>query len=245
MHYFFLENRTLDTGLAVSLKNEDISHAHRVLRLKKNEEVAISDGFGNVHKGNVIISSPKEVTIELGEKLSPAESPLKITIAQGLVKGDKFDLIVRQAVELGVARIQPLLTERSVPHRNRQQEERRVQRWRSIARSAAAQCRRAFIPVVEDLLSLEKYLQQSEAETIITPWEGEKAVLLSSLLKQSSPESGTVTIIIGPEGGLAEREIELLNITGAITVHLGPRILRSETAASTVIALVQSAWGDL
>ncbi|MFU8794537.1 MAG: 16S rRNA (uracil(1498)-N(3))-methyltransferase [Dethiobacteria bacterium] len=245
MHYFFLENQSLGSGLAVSLKNGDISHAHRVLRIKKNEVVAISDGFGNVHKGIVVTSSPKEVTIELGEKLLPAESPLKITIAQGLVKGDKFDLIVRQAVELGVVRIQPLLTERSVPHRSRQQEEKRLQRWRSIARSAAAQCRRAFLPAVEDVIKLKEYLHQAEMETIITPWEGERAVPLSSLLKQPSPEKGTVTIIIGPEGGLTEREIELLNKTGAITVHLGLRILRSETASSTVIALVQSAWGDL
>ncbi len=245
MHYFFIENELLDSGLVVSLKDEDINHAYRVLRLKKNEVVAVSDGLGNVHKGIVVTSSSNEVMLELGEKLSPAESPLKITLAQGLVKGDKFDLIIRQAVELGVTCIQPLLTERSIPHRSKQQEVKRIERWRVIARSAAAQCRRAFIPVVKDIIKLDKFVRQVEAETLVTPWEDERTVALSSHLKQPHPVSGAVTIIIGPEGGLAEREIELMNKAGSVTVHLGPRILRSETAAIAVIALVQSAWGDL
>jgi len=144
MHYFFLENELLDSGLVVSLKNEDINHAYRVLRLKKNEAVAVSDGHGNVHKGIVVTTSPTEIMIELGENLSPAESPLMITLAQGLVKGDKFDLIIRQAVELGVTRIQPLFTERSIPHRSKQQEAKRIQRWRAIARSVSILSPRSF-----------------------------------------------------------------------------------------------------
>jgi 16S rRNA (uracil1498-N3)-methyltransferase len=245
MHYFFLKNEELKAGLTFQLREEDINHAVRVLRLKPGETVALADGIGTVFSGTVSSVEDRAVKVLLREKLDPAESRLKITLVQGLVKGEKNDLIVRQAVELGVSRIQPLYMERSVPHRNKKQEEKRLLRWRAITRSAAAQCRRSLLPVVKEAITLEAYLEQTENLFLLVPWEGEKSVSLNKLQVKSSFLKGAVSVLIGPEGGFGDKEIEILDKAGAVFIHLGPRILRSETAAIVAIALLQSAWGDL
>lgn len=245
MHYFYIEGETLSGGEEVALSNRDINHAYRVLRLKAGDEVVVADGLGMARQGTITFSSPQKILVMLGGEQNQAESPLKITLFQSLVKGDKMDLIIRQAVELGVYRIVPFVTGRSIPRYGKQQDEKKLLRWYSKIRSAAAQCRRAFLPTVEPVCTLQSALHRIRDCKALVPWEEEKVLPFSNLLKQPCPQDRAVLVFIGPEGGFEKVEIEALVKAGADKVHLGPRILRSETAAAVVITMVQAAWGDL
>jgi 16S rRNA (uracil1498-N3)-methyltransferase len=245
MHYFFLTGQDIKSEAEVFLSPEDINHAYRVLRLKTGDRVAVSDGLGRAWKARVTGADPKAVAVRIAEPLDPAESSLRINLYQSLVKGDKMDLIVRQAVELGVYSILPVISSRSIPQREKQQDQKRLLRWRSKVRSAAAQCRRAYLPRVGDVRKLLSVLPGIEGSISLVPWEGERTAPLDKVLSQPCPADRAVNLFIGPEGGFEQGEIEALIEAGAETVHLGPRILRSETAASVVIALIQAAWGDL
>ena len=245
MHYFFSEGESLVSGAEVNLASRDINHAYKVLRLKSGDKLVIADGFGLAREGKVVIATPSEVSVRLGMKLPGSESSLNITLFQSLTKGDKMDLIVRQAVELGIKRIVPFKSERSIPQRNEKQDQKKIERWCSKVRSAAAQCRRAYLPTVEPVSPFNHILSRIGNTLTLVPWEKEKTVSLTSLLKQPCPAGKAVFLFIGPEGGFEKLEIEALQEAGAEAVHLGPRVLRAETAAAAAIALIQSAWGDL
>ncbi len=245
MHYFFLEGQILTPGAEVELGSEDVNHAYRVLRLKAGDYVAVADGRGMVRSGLIAASGPKKVIVLLGDQLPAAESFLKITLFQSPAKGEKMDMIIRQAVELGVTQIVPVYTARSIPRWNSRLEEKKIERWRSIIRSAAAQCRRAYLPHLENLHDLKSVLSRIEGYKTLVLFEEEKNIFLTQILKQPCPENKTVFLFIGPEGGFDSREIEALNEAGAETVHVGQRIMRTETAAVAAIAVIQAAWGDL
>ncbi len=245
MHYFFLEGKSLAFGEEVALASRDLNYAYKVLRLGSGDKLVVADGFGLAREGEVAIATSSEVLVKLGSKLPSSESPLNITLLQSLTKGDKMDLIVRQAVELGVNRIITFKSERSIPHRNQKQDQKKVERWCSIIRSAAAQCRRALLPTVESVSTFNDATSLVGDALALVPWEKEKSVSLANYLKQPCPFGKAVFLFIGPEGGFENLEIEALQEAGAEAVHLGPRVLRTETAAATTVALVQSAWGDL
>lgn len=229
----------------ISLNPEDVNHAYRVLRLRKGSAVVVADGQGSAFHGVIGSIGPQAVTAWLVEPAQIVEPSLQITLLQSLAKGEKMELITRQAVELGVSCFVPVVTERSIPRLPESREAGRLERWRKIARAAAAQCRRAGLPRVEPVCSFTQVLERIPAHTAIVPWEQEKKQGLGELLLKTHPEDGPVYLFIGPEGGFSLDEIEALTAAGAVTVHLGPRILRTETAAATALTMVQSAWGDL
>lgn len=245
MHYFYLQGQALAVGTIVSLADKDINHAFRVLRLKSGDHVVVSDGLGRALLGRIESSYANEILVALLEELSPAESPLQITLVQSLVKGDKMDLIVRQAVELGVRRIIPVLTERSVPQRSEKQDQNRLLRWRNIVRSASAQCRRAFLAEVEEVSLLQSLQPRFQGMKTLVCWEEDASLPLAEVLRRPSPPENTLFCITGPEGGFSRVEIEALQNSGAEAVSLGQRILRSETAAVAALVMIQAAWGDL
>ena len=247
MRYFFKEGAALESGKVIDLDPEDLKHAHRVLRLRGGSTVVIADGQGTAFQGIVEEMSPEKGSVRLiGTPLPSVESPRRIVLLQGLARGEKMDLIVRQAVELGVAQIVPVITGRSIPRFSRSREEGRLKRWRSIIRAAAKQCRRAALPGISPICNFEDALELLGGQRALVPWEGEKERALDQFLKQQPPEGQeAVFIFIGPEGGFSAPEISAMAAAGASTVHLGPRILRTETAAAVTIALVQAAWGDL
>lgn len=245
MHYFFVNEETLTEGSEVFLSREDLNHAYRVLRLKNGDHVVISDGLGIAMQGLVTLSTAERVVVKLIKQLPSGESPLHITLCQSMVKGDKFDLIVRQATELGVKRIIPLLTERSIPIHRSEQESKKLMRRLNKIRSAAAQCRRSELPALEKTYKLEALCREIQGEIAIVPWEEEMNRSIDQILTQPCPISRAVFLIVGPEGGFTSAEIEALIKAGANIVNLGPRILRSETAACAVTAIIQGAWGDL
>lgn len=245
MHYFFLQEQALTGGMIVALSEDDVSHAHRVLRLKADDGVVIANGVGQAWHARVVQSSSREVLVSLQDQLISNESPLKINLFQSLVKGDKMDLILNQAVELGVHSVIPVLTTRSIPQRDKKQDHKRLLRWQSKVRSASAQCRRSYLTQVEPVREFSSTLPRLEGIRTLVPWEEEKARLLKDILKQPCPPDMVVSCFIGPEGGFTLTEIEALRKVGAETVSLGPRIMRSETAAAAVAVMIQSCWGDL
>ncbi len=246
MHLFFREDCPLKAGAAVALAAEDLKHAGRVLRLKPGEEVLIADGRGLAFRGRVAKAEPQEILVDLQDALPSTESPLNLVLCPSLLKGEKMDLVIRQATELGVTRIAPLITARSIPQPGKGSDDKRFKRWRTIVRSSAAQCQRAFLPAVDPIRTLPKLLQEAGNSTIIVPWEEDQTTPLATLKPQEPyPEGKALFLLIGPEGGFAPQEIEELKQNGAVPVSLGPRILRSDTAMAAAITLVQAAWGDL
>ncbi len=245
MHYFYLEGKRLTCGEEVELGGEDTLHAHRVLRLRAMEIVAVSDGAGQARKGLVLHSRPDKVRILLKELMPPAESTLKIILLQAMTRGEKMDLIIRQAVELGVSRVVPVFTERSIPRWNRQKVEKKIGRWKSIIRSASAQCRRARLPLLENVSDLNTALLEVENARAFIAWEKEMNRSLARVLQQPCPADKVVFFFVGPEGGFGDEEIEAAAEAGFKPVHLGQRVLRVETAATAGLAMIQAAWGDI
>lgn len=222
----------------------DSRHAATVLRLKKGQRVRAGDGRGTVLRGTIVSVSPAAVRIGLDGPVFAAESSLDLTLLQALVKGEKLDLIVRQATELGVKRIIPVYSARSIPRWDKRKELRRLARLQAIARGAAAQCQRALVPVVEPVHTFARVLKTVSNGCMLVSWEAERTLFLADLLRQTAPNA-TVSIFIGPEGGFTPDEVLALDAAGATLVHLGSRLLRSETAAAVACALLQAAWGDL
>lgn len=244
MPHFFVDTVHLAPGNRVAISPADTSHLYRVLRLRDGAAVTVANGRGQARRAVLVDTGPGGAFALLGEEAPGNESSLRLTLFQALAKGEKMDLIIRQAVELGACRIVPLLCGRSVPRWPQSRAEHKLRRWREVVRSAAAQCRRACLPEISGPLCLEEALGLASAPLIV-PWEEEKMRALADLLREPLFSGKAASLFTGPEGGFAPAEIALFRSSGAHTVHLGPRILRTETAAAAALGLIQALQGDL
>ncbi|PYO17891.1 MAG: 16S rRNA (uracil(1498)-N(3))-methyltransferase [Candidatus Rokuibacteriota bacterium] len=219
-------------------------HLARVLRLGPGDTVVASDGAGHDYTVRLDAVRPRATGVVVGMADAAGESPLAITLVQGLSKGDKLETIVRAATELGVARIVPALTARTVVRLAERESVGRLARWQRVAREAAKQCGRRIVPDVAPPRPLETCLDEArDAGLALCLWEGETSPLSAVLADTTHPRR--VAILIGPEGGLEPREVDAARARGWRVVGLGQRILRTETAAPAIIAILQSRWGDL
>jgi 16S rRNA (uracil1498-N3)-methyltransferase len=219
-------------------------HLARVLRLGPGDTVVASDGAGHDYTVRLDAVRPRATGVVVGMADAGAESPLAITLVQGVPKGDKLETIVRAATELGVARIVPALTARTVVRLADRETAGRLARWQRVAREAAKQCGRRVVPEVAPPRPLDRCVDEARAaELALCLWEGEPSPLGAALADATPPRR--VAILIGPEGGLEPREVESARARGWRVVGLGQRILRTETAAPAIIAVLQSRWGDL
>jgi 16S rRNA (uracil1498-N3)-methyltransferase len=170
------------------------------------------------------------------------ESPLKITLAQGLAAGDKMDWIIQKAVELGIQSIQPLLTERSIVKLDRERADKKLEHWRTVAISACEQTGRSIIPDILSPIHIVQWLSNqnqiaNSLKLILTP---AKAQNINHLEKPSSP----VVFMVGPEGGFSEKEMNLALSSSFVPVNFGKRVLRTETASVVALSIMQNLWGD-
>ncbi|HET7294117.1 MAG TPA: RsmE family RNA methyltransferase, partial [Vicinamibacteria bacterium] len=183
----------------------------------------------------------REVTAHLGERLVPRpESPLRLELALSPLKGDRMELVVQKATELGVGAIRPVVTARTDAAARPALQGSRQERWDKVASGAAEQCGRAVVPEVAPTVTLDRLLQ--------LPFEGAKGLLLERDAPPplaSLPRPSSLLLLIGPAGGFEEWEVERLAAAGFRPFGLGPRILRAETAAIAAVALAQALWGDL
>ena len=236
----------LAAGRLVALPHAAAHHALKVLRLRPGDELVLFDGTGGEYPGRVA---------DAGRKLSvmldawcdvECEAPLRITLAQALPSGDKMDLVVQKAVELGVASIQPLEAKRSVVRLSGERAEKRIAHWRQVAVSACEQSGRNRVPEVHGLLDLAHYLAVSPPAPVD---EGAPLRLLLSphqgvSLAELSRPTGAVTLLVGPEGGFEAAEEAMARSVGFQPVRLGPRVLRTETAGLATLAAIMALWGD-
>lgn len=233
---------TLPTGARlVDLPPEAAHHAAKVLRLKTGDEIVVFDGGGGEYPAVIAAMDKQGTRIELGRwRDRECESPLSITLAQGISSGDKMDFTLQKAVELGVAHIQPIACERSVVRLSGERAEKRVRHWQQVVISACEQCGRNRVPEVGSILALDAWLGALECDGARLALAPEAETGLRDLARPTGP----VTLLIGPEGGLSPNETRAAAGREFTPVHLGPRILRTETAALATLAAIQALWGD-
>jgi len=235
---------------AVVLSAEESRHLRDVLRLRAGDEAYVFDGEGREFSCVVVEDGGRKglASLEVRGRVEPpsAESPLELTLAVALLKGEKFDLVVQKATELGVARVEPVLTARSdVRPRDARDTERRVERWRRLALEASKQSGRARVPAVEDPQTFQRLVarESDKVEARLLFSERGGAGLGPFVAEVGRPAS--LVALVGPEGGWDDEELSLARSHGWTLVTLGGRTLRAETAAITVCALLQHAFGDL
>ncbi|HEY2276322.1 MAG TPA: 16S rRNA (uracil(1498)-N(3))-methyltransferase [Steroidobacteraceae bacterium] len=231
-------------GQRVRLQGNAASHITRVLRLRAGAALIVFDGGGGEYEAYIERAHGGEVLVALGARAdTERESPLPLTLAQGVSRGERMDLVVQKATELGVSHLVPVLTERSVVRLTAQQSDRKVNHWRAIVVAACEQCGRNRLPSVAAPVPLGELLKGSSAGTADT------RLLLSpagtATLKDVPHPTAGVTVLVGPEGGLTEEEEKSAIATGFTALHVGPRVLRTETAAIAALALLQRQFGDL
>lgn len=230
----------LSSGRTLALPEQAANHVARVLRLRPGAELILFDGQGGEYRAVLSDVTKRDVLIEVGDHFAhDAESPLSITLGQGVSKGERMDYTIQKAVELGITRVDPLMTERTVVNLNDERRERRLQHWQGVAVGACEQCGRNVLPEVAPTEDLAHWLAR--------PHVGLKLVLYhrgARRLGEFSRPEQAVTLLIGPEGGLSEREIAMAQDAGFQPLCLGPRILRTETAAVMALAAMQVLWGD-
>lgn len=215
-------------------------HAVQVLRLKKGARISVFDGRGLEYEATLENVAKRESTVVLGEKIeNQHESPLNITLLQGISRGERMDYALQKAVELGVNKIIPVITERCNVQLSNGRAEKRLAHWRGVMVSACEQSGRSVLPELSDVMSLDDVMLNNKMSNCL---------VLDPLARQgfsSLEKVQDVALLIGPEGGLSEQEIERVTEQGYQAVNFGPRILRTETATVAAIAVMQTLWGDL
>jgi 16S rRNA (uracil1498-N3)-methyltransferase len=211
-----------------------------VLRMKKGEHILISDGMDREYECEIIKLDSEAVEAKIIDVFgSAAELPTKITLFQGLPKSDKMELIVQKAVELGVYEVVPVVTRRTVVKLDEKKARKKVERWNTIALSAAKQAKRGRIPEVRPLMTLkEAFSYSQEFDASIIPYEDAKGIGHSRQVLHDLKGSSHIGIFIGPEGGFEESEIEEAKKLGITPITLGKRILRTETAGMAVLSIL-------
>jgi 16S rRNA (uracil1498-N3)-methyltransferase len=230
------------TGSTITLPESAAHHATRVLRLRIGDPVTLFDGDGAEWHGT-IASVGREVNVAVHAAGNGIPEPaLRITLVQSLPSGDKMDWVVQKAVELGVTAIQPVSAKRSVVKLEGDRARKRIQHWQEVAISACEQCGRNTVPTVLPLLDFSQYLAYAHKEDglrfLLDPVDGHR-------LREMDKPEGHFSLLIGPEGGFDDSEIEAARSVGFVPLQLGPRVLRTETAGLAALAAMMALWGDI
>ena len=242
----------LSSGQSIDLDAQATVHLTRVLRLRVGDALVVFNGRGNDEGGEyeatVSTIERRTASIQLGKALDRnVESPLELVLVQGVSRGERMDYTVQKAVELGVSQIVPVNTERTVVNLKGDRQVRRQQHWQAVVTASCEQSGRNVVPEVRPIVSLQQWLDESGTDHGSGFKSGLKLVLHhraeTSLADLPSPE-GPVTVLIGPEGGLAPGEISAAQSAGYLPLRLGPRVLRTETAAVAALSVLQWLWGD-
>ena len=240
MHSFYIETPVENIAL---LPADEAKHAAKVLRLRAGDEVCAMDGAGRRWRGELVEADG--LAVRLLEELPSNEAPARITVYEGLPKADKLDFIAQKLTELGAARLMPVKMERCVVKLDAKDGVKRRERLVKIAREAAKQCGRGLpMDVSEPLDWREALSQMSRHDALLIPWEDARGTRLRDVHAQL-PDARDIGVVIGPEGGMSPAEVDAMRAVGGRTVTLGPRILRTETAAVVAAALAMQLWGDI
>ncbi|PJE79337.1 Ribosomal RNA small subunit methyltransferase E [invertebrate metagenome] len=232
--------QTLAEGAQVNLCDSAANHVIKVLRMQADHPVILFDGKGQAFQGNITSIHKKNVLVTLLSLIPDiTDSPLRIELGQTLSRGERMDWAIQKATEMGVTEITPLFSERCEVKLPRERQEKRLQHWRQIAVSACEQCGRSTLPMIHSPLTVTQWLDERSTElNFVLHHRTEK-----KLTGYTKPAS--LSLLIGPEGGLTPGEINAAREKHFNSLALGPRVLRTETAPITAITLMQYLWGDL
>lgn len=244
MARFYVENPHW-MGDAIEISGAEARHIQRVLRLKKGDEIVLFDGKGMEYWGAIESQKLHRITVKIRTTGTPRrESPIDVILGQGLLKGNKMDYVLQKNTEMGVSAFFPFISSRTIPILGRGQDERKWNRWKRIVVESAKQCGRIIPPRVEDIRDLGSILELSFHDFVkLILWEKEE-ISLKERMREIDKNSGKILLLVGPEGGFCEGEISAAKGKGFITVGLGPRILRSETAGVAMLSILQYEFGD-
>jgi 16S rRNA (uracil1498-N3)-methyltransferase len=237
--------RTPEPGESLELPADQLHYLRNVLRLKAGDALTLFDGRGFEYSAVITGLGGRKAHVRVTAKNRIPEEPTpKITLAQALPKGTKLEWIIQKATELGASRILPFTSARSIPKIQENKREQKLIRWRKIAAEAAEQCGRSDVPEIPGILSLEKVLDRAAAGSLkVIFWEAESERSLRHIFGEKSFGVKDVFAVVGPEGGFAPAEIDRARAAGFVTASLGGRVLRVETAALAVLAILQYALG--
>jgi 16S rRNA (uracil1498-N3)-methyltransferase len=234
----------LAPGRSCTLPPSQAHHAVRVLRLKRGDRVILFNGDGAEYAAVVAEASAERCTLDVtGRESVDREAPFAVTLAQAVASGERMDYTIQKAVELGVSAIQPLESRRSVVRLLAERADRRVAHWQAVVIAACEQCGRNRVPSVLPLTRLDAYFSAST----LRPDSGQRLLPTprsTRRLRDLERPGGSVVILAGPEGGFAPEEEQAAERSGFLPVRMGPRVLRTETAAAAALAALQALWGD-
>jgi len=238
---------SLAPGARLTLPDSAAAHLVRVLRLREGDGCVLFNGDGHDYAARIVEAGKRSTVIEVLDA-TPVdnESPLRVTLVQGIARGEKMDLVVQKATELGVDRIVPVNSERSEVKLDGERLERRVAHWRAVLASACEQCGRARLPRLDAPVALASVGGLLDPGGLRLTLDPQGAHALPGLAPRLPADgSGTVVVAVGPEGGWAPRDRDRLQAAGFEGLRLGPRVLRTETAGLAAIAALQALYGDL
>lgn len=225
----------------ISLTDDAANHVGRVLRMSVGDKIELFDGSNMTFEAEITAVSKKSVDVKIGQsQLSDKESPLHLHLGQVISRGEKMEFTIQKSVELGVNVITPLLSERCGVKLDAERMSKKHQQWQKIAIAACEQCGRNQVPIINDVQSLESWCRESDngLKLNLHPRATHSINTLPADIKQ-------IRLLIGPEGGLSAQEIDMTAHHGFTDILLGPRVLRTETAALTAITVLQTRFGDL
>jgi len=239
-HRFF-QQINFQLASLITLTEQATTHVARVLRMKEGDEICLFNNQNQECTARLVEVKKRLVKAEIiSIKNCSRESGFEITLVQGVSKGDRFDLVVQKAVELGVTKLIPVTTERNSVRLDENKRQKKQSLWQNIIESASEQCGRNQLMQLSEIISLQEYLdnKQETVHFVLDPYSKQ------SLNDVKKPVNG-VAFLIGPEGGFSDIEVQLMTSYDVMPVCFGPRILRTETAAIAVCSIAQMLWGDL
>lgn len=239
MHHFFVTPEQVQED-TIKITGSDVNHMKNVLRMKNGEQVQISDGNNRKFLCEIMSMASEEICLRIKEELrADTELPSRIYLFQGLPKSDKMELIVQKAVELGVFAVIPVATKRAVVKLDDKKAGKKIERWNSIAESAAKQSGRSLVPEVMQVMSYKEALQYAkDLDVVLIPYELAEGMSETKTMIENICPGQSVGIFIGPEGGFEVEEVEYATLQGAKPITLGKRILRTETAGLTTLSIL-------
>lgn len=242
MSKFFVKENQIKNNI-VKIIGQDVNHIKNVLRLNLEDQIKIcNEDTSENYNCSIKQIEKDEIICEIKEKVtSQVESNVEITIFQGLPKADKMELIIQKSTELGASKFVPVALNRCIVKLSGKDAQKKIERWQKISEVAAKQCGRDLIPKIENIENIEEVKNQiSDFDLFFVAYEQEKDVYLKQVLQEvdKSKEKIRIAFLIGPEGGLEEKEIEQMKNAGAKIISLGNRILRTETVALSVTSII-------
>ena len=232
----------LNVGAKVQLSDSAFQHAVRVLRLRMKAPIILFNGQGGEYSAHLCSIEKRSALAHVDSfNAREAESPIRVTLGQSLSKSEHMDITLQKATELGVVAIQPLVSERSLPRLQGDRLQKKRAHWQGVILSACEQCGRNRVPMLHDSLPLSDWVHTVSGRALNLVLDP----LSTRGLSQLSGPTGSINLLVGPEGGLSADELRCAYDEGFMGIRLGPRVLRTETAALTILAAMNTLWGDL